>query len=68
MEHFKEFYACPSCGRAIAGDKISYFTCPNCGRALCKEERLSDFDDNFCGNCGYEIASAREEALAKKEN
>lgn len=68
--HFKEFYACPGCGRAISGEKREYFVCSNCGRALCKAEELSKFDDNYCGNCGHEIASAKKEALAlaKEEN
>ncbi|MCI9537121.1 MAG: hypothetical protein HFG35_02360 [Eubacterium sp.] len=62
--HFKEFYACPSCGRAISGEKQKYFVCPVCGRALCREQDFKDFDDNYCGNCGSELASAKKEALA----
>ena len=61
---FKEFYTCPSCGRAISGEKKEFFVCPNCGRALCQKKDLKQFDDNFCGNCGHELASAKKEALA----
>ena len=61
---FKEFYACPHCGRAICGEKRSYFVCPNCENALCKKEDLKDFTDNYCGNYGFELASAKKEALA----
>ncbi|MFG6329268.1 MAG: hypothetical protein K1W06_07335 [Lachnospiraceae bacterium] len=63
-KNIKEFYACPSCGRAICGEKKKFFICPKCGRALCEESKLADFDDNYCGNCGTEITSARNEALA----
>lgn len=61
---FKEFYICSNCGRAISGEKKEFFTCPNCGRALCQKEKLKDFNDNYCGNCGYKLASAKREALA----
>lgn len=61
---FKEFYTCPSCGSAISGEKKRYIICPNCGSALCPEEKLPEFDDNYCGNCGYEIASAKKESMA----
>lgn len=64
MDHFKMLYACPSCGRAIAGEQRSFFVCPKCGRALCRENEIRDFDDNYCGNCGAEITSAKKEALA----
>ena len=37
---FKEFYTCPSCGRAISGEKKEFFVCPNCGRALCQKKGL----------------------------
>lgn len=60
----KEFYACPSCGMAIAGIKRKYFVCPECGRALCEESKLDDFTGNYCGHCGTKITSARDEALA----
>lgn len=63
--HFERFYSCPSCGRAIAGERRSYFTCPNCERALCKEEELVDFDEKYCGHCGCELTDARKEALAE---
>jgi len=62
----KEFFTCPSCGRAICGSKKRYFTCPSCGRALCEENKLDEFDDNYCGNCGAEVASAKEQALAER--
>lgn len=70
MELIKEFYACPSCGRAIIAEKKKYFICQNCGRALCAEEKLPEFDDNYCGNCGHELTSAKKQALAlvEKEN
>ncbi len=64
MAHFKEFYACPNCGRLISKEKKKYFVCPNCEKALCPEEKLPEFDDNYCGNCGCEIASAKKEAMA----
>lgn len=64
VDHIKEFYACPGCGRAISEEKRRYFVCPNCGRALCQETQLSEFGDNYCGNCGHELASAKKEALA----
>lgn len=63
-ETIKEFYCCPTCGRAICGEKRKYFICPECGKALCEESRIVDFDDNYCGNCGAKITSARDEALA----
>ena len=68
MNHFKEFFSCPCCGRAIYGEKREYFVCPNCGKALYTKEQLQEFDDNYCGNCGNEIASAKNEALAKNDN
>lgn len=61
---FEKFYSCPNCGMAISGEKISYFVCPNCGRALCRKENLKKFDNNYCGHCGHELASAKKEALA----
>ncbi len=63
-ETIKEFYSCPKCGTAICGEKKRYFTCPECGRALCQEAKLSSFIDNYCGNCGAKITSARDKALA----
>ncbi len=42
----------------------SYFICPNCENALCKKEDLEDFTDNYCGNCGFKLTSAKEETLA----
>lgn len=47
-----------------------FFVCPNCGRVLCGKEDIENFTNNYCGNCGYELASAKEEALAlaKKED
>lgn len=68
MGHFKKFYTCPSCGKAISGEKTEYFTCPDCGRALCRRENLEDFTDNFCGHCGADVASAKAEALAAEDN
>ncbi len=67
---FKEFYACPRCGTPIAGEKQEYFVCPDCGRALCKKQDFAEFDDNYCGNCGADLASAKQEALAlaRREN
>lgn len=67
VEELKEFYTCPRCGSAICGEKKKYFVCPECGRALCKEEELGDFEDNYCGNCGKSIASAKKRALAIKD-
>ncbi|MCM1217546.1 MAG: hypothetical protein NC331_14030 [Lachnospiraceae bacterium] len=63
---FKEFYACPSCGRAIGGEKTHFFTCQSCGAALCEESRLAGFADDYCVNCGAEIASAKKLALARR--
>ena len=67
MGKYKEFYTCPKCGSAICGEKEKYFVCPECGRALCKEVDLEDFEDNYCGNCGKPIASAKKHALAIKK-
>lgn len=67
MNMFKNFYTCPQCGTPIAGEKTRYFVCPGCGRALCKEQDLEKYADNFCGNCGIFIGSAREKALALLE-
>lgn len=61
---FIEFYTCPGCGKAISGEKKEFFVCPSCGRALCQKKDLKQFDNNFCGNCGYELTSAKKEALA----
>ncbi len=61
----EEFYCCSNCGMAISGEKRKYFICPECGSALCQEKDLSDFDDDYCINCGAEIASARDDALAQ---
>lgn len=44
--------------------KTKDFICPNCGEMLCKEEELKEFTDNFCTNCGKNIASAKAEAMA----
>lgn len=63
MEHFKELYVCPK-GHAINGEKRKYFVCPDCGRALCEEKDLIQFNANYCGYCGKELASAMKEALA----
>lgn len=60
---FKEFFSCPKCGRAICGEKKIYFVCPKCGSALCKKNELKDFKNNYCGNCGHDLASAKKEAL-----
>lgn len=60
---FKEFYACPNCGTAISSEKKEFFVCPNCGSALCGKEELKNFRNNYCGNCGHRLASAKEEAL-----
>lgn len=67
MEHFKQFYKCPSCNQAI--EKREYFICPECGAALCEKSALVIFDGNYCGNCGAELGSAKKEALpqVKKE-
>lgn len=64
MGNIKEFYACPSCGRAIVSEKKRFFVCPECNRALCAESKLADFTDKYCGNCGADITNARKEALA----
>jgi predicted RNA-binding Zn-ribbon protein involved in translation (DUF1610 family) len=61
---FKEFYVCSKCGGAVCGDKREFFVCPNCGRALCGREEIGGFTDNYCGNCGYELTSAKKESLA----
>lgn len=61
---FGKFFSCPQCGRAIAGEMETYFTCPRCGKALCKESELENLDYDYCTNCGYEITSAKEKALA----
>jgi len=63
---FKEFVTCPHCGRIICSSKKRYFTCWSCGRALCEEGRLDKFTDNYCGNCGAEVASAKKQALAER--
>lgn len=60
----KKFYTCPNCGTAISGEKKEFFACPDCGSALCSKEELRNFKHNYCGNCGYELTSAKEEALA----
>ncbi len=65
-KYFEKYFACPQCGKAICSEKRSYFVCPKCGRALCEENELQDFSDNYCGNCGEEISSAREKALLTK--
>lgn len=67
---FGQFFSCPQCGRAIVGDMRKYFICPRCGRALCKESEVGNFDEKYCGNCGYEITSAKGKALAllKEDN
>ncbi len=59
-----KFFSCPQCGKALAGEMESYFTCPNCKKALCMERQFKSFNDNYCGNCGHEITSAKEKALA----
>lgn len=64
MEHFKKFYTCARCGGAICGEKSSFFVCPNCGKALCRQEELPSFNNKYCGNCGSELARAKEEAQA----
>lgn len=70
MRVFKKFYACPHCGRAICGEKREYFVCPDCGNALCLKEDVENFTDNYCGNCGCKLDSAKKEAsaLSQKEN
>ena len=40
-----------------------FYACPNCGSALCGKEELKNFRNNYCGNCGHRLASAKEEAL-----
>lgn len=67
---FGNFFSCPQCGRAIVGEMRKYFICSRCGRALCGESELESFDENYCGNCGYELTSAKEKALAllKEDN
>ncbi len=64
IDFIKKFYDCPNCGRAISGEKRSYFVCPECGKTLCEESKLADFNDKYCGNCGTKITSARDEVLA----
>lgn len=60
---FKEFYTCPNCGMAISGEKKEFFVCQNCGSALCRKENLKDFKNNYCGNCGHSLVSAKKDAL-----
>lgn len=67
----KVFYSCSHWGRLIVNEKKEkYFICPNCENVLCKVDNLRDFNNNYCGNCGYKLASAKNEVLAlvKKEN
>ncbi len=61
---FKKYYACPHCGRAISGEKRSYFACPNCGSAICRKKDIKSYKDKHCGNCGYDLSSAKKRALA----
>jgi len=50
MNHFKEFFACPECGRpAIGKDELL--------------NRVIEGSFNFCNKCGASIVSARNEAL-----
>jgi len=64
--YFKEFLICPN-GRIISEKKKSAFVCPKCGSPLCWKEDLKAFPDNYCGECGHELASAIEEAMALDE-
>jgi len=64
--HFKKFLMCPN-GRIISGKKKSAFVCPKCGSPLCWKEDLKELPNNYCGKCGYELASAKEEAMALDE-
>ncbi len=66
-QFIKEFQTCPRCGRIIGSNKMNYFVCQKCGRALCTESELAQFDDNYCGNCGADITSAKKLALAEKD-
>lgn len=60
-------------GNSIEGDEKmakskffkKFFICKSCGMALCEESKFVEFDDNYCRNCGKEIASDRELALAE---
>ena len=66
---------CPGCGSSEKHDreKRKYFICPNCFEPVIEESILRntayDFSGHkYCTNCGHELASAKEEALAKEEN
>jgi len=61
---FKKFYTCPSCGNAISGEKRQYLACPNCGAALCRKKDIKDFDNTYCGNCGYNLSSVKKRVMA----
>lgn len=63
-QFFKKYYSCPHCGRAISGEKRIYFSCPNCGNALCRKKDLKSFKGKYCGNCGYDLSSAKKRAAA----
>lgn len=64
---------CKGGGKVVGKSQLfrKFFVCQSCGMALCEESKFIGFDDNYCKNCGKEIASDRELALAemlKKEN
>lgn len=43
MKHFEEFYACPSCGRAISGEKKKIFYLSKMRQSLMREKRAAEF-------------------------
>ena len=61
---FRKYYVCPHCGKAISGEKRIYFSCPRCGNAICRKRDIKDLKDKHCGNCGYDLSSAKKRAMA----
>lgn len=55
-----ELYSCPNCGMGISGEKEKFIVCPECGSALCREKDFKDFHQKYCGKCGHELASVKE--------
>lgn len=63
MGLIEEFYACPSCGRAIVSEKRRFFVCHNCGQAICEESKIMECSDKYCGVCGADIREEKIKAL-----
>lgn len=61
--YFRKFYRCPH-GGLISLEMVSAFVCPNCGSPICSKAELKTLPNKHCGKCGYEITSAKEEAMA----